>query len=175
MSDAGGLCAGAVLPPQRTTILFLLGWQSSVVSWALEPDLLSWIVAGSDGEQRFCERPRKILVTFRCLTGALSCVESSSRGCNCLQAPARPHVHSSSQDWQGLRTALLPLLGHTSFSSCTSAVCRFTDNLLQVRPLTTEFEKFMSSYSTEITNRAPEGLWFIWSCIQQINTFRLLQ
>lgn len=57
---------------------------------------LGWISGGSDVEQRFCEWPRRILVTFRCLTGAVSCLESSSRGCNCLQAPDRPHVLSGS-------------------------------------------------------------------------------
>lgn len=96
VSDTSGLCAGAPLSPQRTTVLFLQGQQKSMVSQVLEPDLLSRITAGSDGEQRFCEWPRRILVTFRCLTGAVSCMKSSSRGCNCLQAPDRPHVHSSS-------------------------------------------------------------------------------
>lgn len=53
------------------------------------------------------------------------------------------------------------LLGHMSFSSCTRGVCRFTDNLLQVRPMPIDFEKFMNSYSIEITYRATEGLIYM--------------
>lgn len=61
-----------------------------------EPHHLGRIVGGSDGEQRFCECPRRILAAFRYLTGAGSRLESSSRGCSCLQAPDRPHVLSGS-------------------------------------------------------------------------------
>lgn len=52
---------------------------------------------GARGCSRWaCEPPRRPPVTSRCLTGAVSCMKSSSRGCNCLQAPDRPHVHCSS-------------------------------------------------------------------------------
>lgn len=63
----------------------------------LQPDLLSGSAAGSEGEQRLCERPRRILAAFRCLTGAVSCTKSSRRGCDCLQAPDSPHVPSLHQ------------------------------------------------------------------------------
>lgn len=71
----------------------------------LQPDLLSRSAAGSDGEQRLCERPRRILAAFRCLTGAVSCTKSSRRGCDCLQAPDSPHVRSPSEALKPARAA----------------------------------------------------------------------
>lgn len=87
------VCWGCSAPTKDCDAAFAGLVERSLV---LEPHCLGWNIGGSDGEQKFCECPRRFLVTFRCLTGAGSHLESSSRGCSCLQAPDRPHVLSGS-------------------------------------------------------------------------------